>query len=484
MSNFNIEINRFNKKIHEKIANCSNKMIFEYPYYSEILLGTNMYRTKSIPTMGVNATTAGFNFYYNDDFIDTQEQLAINFIIVHEIYHLLFDHPARTKNGGYEPALSNIAQDMIINTILNKELVVKNPKFAQIPQTEEKHNMGCFIPKEYNGKHIFEDLYAWLVEQRDKLRKEGKLDDPNQQGQGDQSQQGQGGQSQGQGQGNQGQGGQSQQGQGGDKEENKDGKGNGDKEENKDGKGNGDYGPYGKDKVDTNSLESILKDLDNDEKNGQSLDSHLDDTVPPEMKKQMVRDLVQRVKARGLMDGSFEDILGQLQVRKKDYLKEIKRTVSSLKGSEKYKTWMRYNRRNLPLKGVKKLAKHINCILDTSGSMHGYFEKIVSYIFQNNIIINLIQCDTRAYDLGEIKNKKDLKKMKLHGLGGTTMEPAISLVREKYNKLNTVLLTDGGTEALDLSGIKGKFLVLSVDDECPISALPKKSFKQIIIRDD
>ena len=122
-------------------------------------------------------------------------------------------------------------------------------------------------------------------------------------------------------------------------------------------------------------------------------------------------------------------------------------------------------------------------VLDTSGSMHGYYEKALSYVFQNNIQINAIQIDTQVYDLGVVENQNQLQKMKIHGGGGTVIQPAIDLVREKYNKYNTVVLTDGYTDNLSLKGIKGKVLIISVDQECPIEQSNGK-LKQIVVKDD
>jgi len=48
------------------------------------------------------------------------------------------------------------------------------------------------------------------------------------------------------------------------------------------------------------------------------------------------------------------------------------------------------------------------------------------------------------------------------------------------NKYNTVILTDGYTDSLDLTGVKGKVLVLSTGVECPVVETSSK-LKQIII---
>ena len=190
-----------------------------------------------------------------------------------------------------------------------------------------------------------------------------------------------------------------------------------------------------------------------------------------------------KLKNRGLSSGEVEAILNKLRKTRRDYLKEIKRTMSShIFGSKKSKTIVRPNRRGIEgLKGNKKYKNEINVILDTSGSMSGSFEKVLSYIFQNDIEMNLVQIDTEVKKVYKITCKKELEKMKIFGLGGTTLTPALKFIADKKNKIsifNTVILTDGCTDSLDFQGIRTKTLILSTDGKCPI-AFDNGKIKQI-----
>ena len=64
----------------------------------------------------------------------TQEEM--NFIMIHEILHLLLDHQARTRRCGYDHDLSNIVQDMIINDIISTDIIGRMKKQIKI----EKRN--------------------------------------------------------------------------------------------------------------------------------------------------------------------------------------------------------------------------------------------------------------------------------------------------------------------------------------------------------
>jgi predicted metal-dependent peptidase len=129
------------------------------------------------------------------------------------------------------------------------------------------------------------------------------------------------------------------------------------------------------------------------------------------------------------------------------------------------KSITRPNRRGIEgIKGKKKFKNVINVILDTSGSMNGDFDKVLSYIFRNDIHINLIQIDTSVKEVRDIKNKRDLQKLIIKGLGGTVLQPAIDYINNINNKLwkyNNLILTDGYTDKLDFTDVNGKTLILT-----------------------
>jgi predicted metal-dependent peptidase len=152
-------------------------------------------------------------------------------------------------------------------------------------------------------------------------------------------------------------------------------------------------------------------------------------------------------------------------------------------GTKKQKTIVKPNRRGISgLKGNRKVKTKINVILDTSGSMggQGTFERVLSYVYQNDIEINFIQGDTEVKWVENFKKKRQLETMRIHGLGGTAMQPSINHVVENYNDFATVLLTDGYTDSLDTSKLRKNLLVISVGTPCPITKSNGKT-KQITI---
>lgn len=414
-----MEINK--NDIHPKLIESIIGLISgnKLSYYGEFLLFINFIKT-NIGTCGVNVTKQGMNYYWDEEFINKQTDKSVNFLNIHEIMHLLFEHIRRTV--GYDKKLSNIAQDMIINQIIFDDIImnIKTSNLLEIPKDEYGKNIGVFIPKEYIGDHIFEDLYQWLKDKQDKWKDDGcSITKPK-------------------------------------------------------------YGNYGKSHVDMSSIESIFENLEKSD--GCSLDKHLEDEIPEEMKKEIIENAIEKLRSRGFETNNITSNLEKLRKSEKDYLKDIKRSVTNnLFGNLKSRTITIPNRRQIAgLKGFKKYQSRINCILDTSASMTGLHEKVLSYIFSNNIIINLISIDTEIKDYRVIKTKNELKKLELKGFGGTNFSNAITFIKEKLNNYNTLILTDGMTNSLDFSGIKGNVLIISLSQKAPICKSNGR-IKQILI---
>ena len=165
--------------LHPKITRCISEMLSDMmlllSYYGEFCQFINFEESNTVPKMGVTVTTHGMICYWNRDFVDKTPQKQINFIVIHEIFHLLFDHPKRTRRGGYNHELSNIAQDMCINQAINSDLL--DPKhrshiFLELPteknDDDEDEIWILMMPEEYKGDHVFEELYEWLKQEKRK----------------------------------------------------------------------------------------------------------------------------------------------------------------------------------------------------------------------------------------------------------------------------------------------------------------------------
>lgn len=415
---------------HEKLIVSIDTMISDailrLQFYGEFCQFINFTEAHNIQTCGVTVEIGGMRFIFNRDFLDNLPQEEVNFIVLHEIMHLLWDHQARTRKLGYERALSNVAQDMIINNVIKTDIIDKmlyynkkenrNMSFAKIPSTQEGDIWVLELPEEYKGNLVFEELYEWLLEQRNKYDqwkkdiKSSEIDESS----------------------------------------------------------SCPISPY---------LQKIFDDMSMGIED--FLDKHLSHDLPEEYRKSIIEDVKNALKNRGLITGDIQSTLDKITKSKKDYIKGIKVGINELFGNYKNKSITKRNRRNINgIKGKRKESYALNVLLDVSGSMEGYFEKALSYIFQNGIVINLIQCDTEVKDYVVIKNKFEFKKIKITGLGGTALQPGIDFISQnkKINDLNVLILTDGLVEKLNVTKLK-KCMVISHLKKCDIIG----KAKQIII---
>lgn len=91
--------------LHNKITFSIDYMItdaiLKLQYYGEFCQFMNFKKTDSIDTCGVNIDLQGMRFYYNVEFLNEITQGEMNFIMIHEIFHLLWDHKSRELRCGF-----------------------------------------------------------------------------------------------------------------------------------------------------------------------------------------------------------------------------------------------------------------------------------------------------------------------------------------------------------------------------------------------
>jgi predicted metal-dependent peptidase len=420
---------------HEKITTSVDIMISDamlgLQFYGEFCQFINFKQYHGISTCGVRVNIAGMQFLFNADFIDELTQGEMNFIMLHEIFHLLWDHQARTRRCGYDHTLSNMVQDMIINEVIKSDVVDKmsytNKKtnrtlnFADMPMHKETKKIWVLHkPEEYKGPMVYEELYEWLIKEKekyDKWKAECKCD------------------------------------------------------KGKPCKCNR-HNPTEKCDCPDCPVSDYLRELFDQCDMGilDWLDCHLPDDIPPEYRKSILENVKNNLKSRGLLTGDIQSTLDKITKSKKDYIKDIKIGINELFGNYKNKSITKRNRRGIPgVKGKRKESYALNIILDVSGSMEGYFEKALSYIFQNGIKLNVVQCDAEVKSYTIVKSKSELKKMGISGLGGTVLQPGINYIigNKDINKLNTLILTDGMTDELDVTRLK-KCMIISHNKKCKV----------------
>jgi predicted metal-dependent peptidase len=94
------------------------------------------------------AATDGLKFYYNSRFIMMLKPKEVEFLVAHEVLHVVYDHMGR--RGTRDPQLFNVANDYAVNADL------KRHKVGQFITT-----VPCLYEQKYDGKsseEIYDDL--------------------------------------------------------------------------------------------------------------------------------------------------------------------------------------------------------------------------------------------------------------------------------------------------------------------------------------
>lgn len=386
----NSRLQNINIKLSTSIMTLLSNMALDMTFYGEFALYLIFHKNDNIDTCGVNVSKNKMHLYYNDDFLDKLSQKECNFVLLHELFHLFYNHQQRVVVGNYNPKLANIAQDAIINTIIMNDI---SSDYVSIPHRNDGKPMVITMDKDYNGKLLFEEYYEYLYNKMKKWEK-NELDEDD-------------------------------------------------------------------------VMCDVFLDIKTKKCSGEYLDKHIENDDQDKTKDFTIMGIVQSLKNRGLYSKDIGMTIDKLHRKDKDYLKYIKHILNTdIFGVVKHKTYARMNRLNID--GLKGNIKHnitINCVLDTSGSMCGTFDKLLTYIYQNDININLIECDTEVRITKNIKNKNRLNKIEIQGLGGTILQPSIDIISRKYNKYCTLIMTDGYCDILDFNGIKNNILVLTIGKE-------------------
>jgi predicted metal-dependent peptidase len=108
------------------------------------------------------AATDGLKFYYNSRFIMMLKPKEVEFLVGHEVLHVVYDHMGR--RGNRDPEIWNIADDYAVNADL------KRHKVGEFIKT-----VPCLYEQKYDGKAA-EEIYDDLMKNVQKISIESLID--------------------------------------------------------------------------------------------------------------------------------------------------------------------------------------------------------------------------------------------------------------------------------------------------------------------
>jgi predicted metal-dependent peptidase len=97
-----------------KIARFSLLLRKAYPFLGELCMRVQKHRKE----MSAPAATDGYNIYLNEEILGKLHQESLNFVLLHELFHIILKHAYPKDMPFYERRYLNIACDLVVNRLI------------------------------------------------------------------------------------------------------------------------------------------------------------------------------------------------------------------------------------------------------------------------------------------------------------------------------------------------------------------------------
>jgi predicted metal-dependent peptidase len=104
------------------------RLLREEPFFAALSRTVDKSASTAIPTAGVrvNPETGYFEMLYNPEFFQGLTDTHRRGVLIHEFYHLVFEHVLGRKFQDVEPLEANICYDLAINSLIGAENLPEN----------------------------------------------------------------------------------------------------------------------------------------------------------------------------------------------------------------------------------------------------------------------------------------------------------------------------------------------------------------------
>jgi predicted metal-dependent peptidase len=140
------KLSEMQKEVHERIITSRVGLLLRHPFFGNMATRLKIQPADDwLPTAAVD----GRNLFYNTQFFNAMTNKEVEFVIAHEILHMVFDHLGRRNDRN--PKLYNIAADYIVNNLLVDDRIGSKPKIVD-----------CFQDFKYRGwtsEEVYDDLF-------------------------------------------------------------------------------------------------------------------------------------------------------------------------------------------------------------------------------------------------------------------------------------------------------------------------------------
>jgi predicted metal-dependent peptidase len=140
------ELEEMRVEVLDRIIVARVGLLLRHPFFGNMATRLKILAADEwLPTAAVD----GRNLYFNTQFFNAMDNKEVEFVVAHEILHMVFDHLGRRDNR--DPRLYNIAADYIVNNLLMRDRIGNKPKIVD-----------CFQDFKYEGwtsEEVYDELH-------------------------------------------------------------------------------------------------------------------------------------------------------------------------------------------------------------------------------------------------------------------------------------------------------------------------------------
>src|SRR6056300_324800 len=163
------ELEEMRVEVYDRIIVARIGLLLRHPFFGN--MATRLRILAADDWLGT-AAVDGRNLFFNTQFFNAMSNKEIEFVIAHEILHMVFDHLGRREDRN--PMLYNIAADYIVNNLLVRDRIGEKPKVVDCYQdfkyegwTSEEVYKELFDEAKKNGEEAIKQLGEMLDEHLD-----------------------------------------------------------------------------------------------------------------------------------------------------------------------------------------------------------------------------------------------------------------------------------------------------------------------------
>lgn len=139
-------LNEMRKEVYDRIIVARVGLLLRHPFFGN--MATRL-KVEAADDWLMTAAVDGRKLYFNTQFFNAMDNKEIEFVIAHEILHMVYDHIGRREER--HPMLYNIAADYIVNNLLVDDRIGRKPRVVD-----------CYQDFKYRGwssEEVYEELY-------------------------------------------------------------------------------------------------------------------------------------------------------------------------------------------------------------------------------------------------------------------------------------------------------------------------------------